>query len=81
MSRDVIFCESIFPYKGEIERNVNDKVVLLKVIPEEELFEIHDEEFLPSQDYSDNVDLINENEEFYDPNQDNHNEEDDHHVQ
>lgn len=38
-------------------------------------FKVNDEELLPSQAYNrDNFDLINKNEEFYDPGQNDHNE-------
>lgn len=48
LSRDDIFYESIFPYKGNVDGNVNDNIVLPRIILEEDLFEVNDEEFLPS---------------------------------
>lgn len=76
MSIDVTFYEKKFPYKGVVKGSVSDNFVIPQMINEDPCsFKVNDEELLHSQDYNrDNFDLINKNEEFYDPWQNGHNE-------
>lgn len=67
MSRDVIFYESLFPYKSIKENSSGEKLV----IPNEfEDFEVCANDFIPANDYNtDEFDIINEDEHFNFPEQ------------
>lgn len=71
MSRDVIFHESLFPLKNVHEKLSTKNLIIPNIVNvQESHFDVNIKDSIPSDNYnSDNIDFINENEEFAEPHQ------------